>query len=582
MPMIPEKIDRYEVIGELGRGGMATVYRAHDPRFQREVAIKVLPREFLHDPTFKARFEREAHTIAALEHPAIVPVYDFGEQNGQPYLVMRYMPGGSLSDRLKGGALTLRETAMILGRLASSLTRAHEAGVIHRDLKPQNILFDQYDNAFLSDFGSVQVAQSGTALTGDGIIGTPAYMSPEQAKGDQDLDGRSDIYALGAILFEMLTGKQPYDADTPMGVAVKHITEPVPRILEVKADLPPALEMMISRAMAKDPKDRYATPLTLSEAFDAVANPTVESSPVSDDTMAADLKVEPLIVEQETLPDLPPSSSTEPEMIPAGITDPGSPEVDPWYSPPKTEPKKAGGWLGIAWWIWITGAVILGVGACGLVLIGGGTWAVLQGASNPTPSGSNPSPVAETGNAILFEDDFSDTSSGWDQYADEETVTDYAPGGYRIFVNTPESYSWANPYLQLTDVLIEVETRKLGGPDDNDFGVICRYQDVDNFYFFVISSDGFFSINKYVDGNLEIVGRDQYGESAAIRPGTGSNQIRASCKGDTLELVVNGSSLMSVQDADFPSGDVGLIAGTFSEPGADILFQNFKVFRPAP
>ena len=136
---------------------------------------------------------------------------------------------------------------------------------------------------------------------------------------------------------------------------------------------------------------------------------------------------------------------------------------------------------------------------------------------------------------ILFEDNFSDSSSGWDQFADEDTVTDYAQGGYRIFVNTPDSYSWANPYLQLTDVLIEVETRKLGGPDDNDFGVICRYQDIDNFYFFVISSDGFFSINKYVDGNLEIVGRDQYGESGAIRQGAGSNQIQAICNGDTLE-----------------------------------------------
>lgn len=137
--MAPEKIGRYEIKAELDRGGMATVYRAHDPRFRRTVALKVLPREFLHDPQFRARFEREAQTIAALEHPAIVPVYDFGEKDGQPYLVMRYMPGGSLADRLKDGPLSIAATAAILARIGAALDEAHAEGVIHRDLKPGNI-----------------------------------------------------------------------------------------------------------------------------------------------------------------------------------------------------------------------------------------------------------------------------------------------------------------------------------------------------------------------------------------------------------------------------------------------------------
>ncbi len=575
--MVPEKFDRYEILGELGRGGMATVYRAHDPRFQRPVAIKVLPREFLHDPTFKARFEREAHTIASLEHPAIVPVYDFGEQHGQPYLVMRYMPGGSLSDRLKTGALSLRVTATIFSRLASALNRAHEAGVIHRDLKPQNVLFDQYDNAFLSDFGSAQIAESNTALTGDGIIGTPAYMSPEQAKGGVDLDGRSDIYAMGAILFEMLTGQQPYEADTPMGIAVKHITEPVPRILEVKADLPPGLELMITRAMAKNPNDRYRTPLAMAEALEGIANPTIESAPASEDTLAGDPVPQPVIIDQGSasmFPSAPVVSVDQPPQIPVAES------VDPWYTPPEKKPVLSGGMLGVPWWIWIVGAVILVGGACGIVLIGGGTLAFLQGASNPSLADPPETFTVEFENMLLFEDDFSDSTSGWDRYADDDTFTDYSEGGYRIFVNTSESYSWANPYLQLTDVLIEVDARKLGGPNDNDFGVICRYKDIENFYFFVISSDGYYSINKYLNGNLEIVGREQYGESTAIRQGADFNEIQASCIGNNLELVVNGLSLFKAQDLDFPTGDVGLIAGTFEEPGTDILFENFRVYRP--
>ena len=221
--MEPEKIGRYEIKAELGRGGMATVYQAYDPRFEREVAIKVLPREMLHDPQFRTRFEREAKTIAMLEHPSIVPVYDFGEEDGQPYFVMRYMTGGSLSDRLKRGPVPVAEAASLFQRLAPALDEAHIKGIVHRDLKPGNILFDQYGDPYISDFGIAKLAQSQTNVTGSAIVGTPAYMSPEQAQGET-IDGRSDIYGMGVILFEMLSGRQPYQGDTPMSVVVKHIT----------------------------------------------------------------------------------------------------------------------------------------------------------------------------------------------------------------------------------------------------------------------------------------------------------------------------------------------------------------------
>ncbi|MBM3153334.1 MAG: serine/threonine protein kinase, partial [Chloroflexi bacterium] len=265
-----EKIGRYEVRSELGRGGMSTVYCAFDPQMSREVALKVLPRELLHDPQFRARFEREARTIAMLEHPAIVPIYDFGEEDGQPYFTMRYMTGGSLSERLKKGKLTLQEAARIFDRLAPALDEAHEKNIIHRDLKPGNILFDRLGDPYVSDFGIAKIAESPASYTGSSIIGTPAYMSPEQAQGES-LDSRSDIYGMGVILFEMLSGRQPYEADTPMGVAVKHITDPVPRLLDANPDLPPAIEPVIQKALAKRKDDRFSNAAELAVALGAVA-----------------------------------------------------------------------------------------------------------------------------------------------------------------------------------------------------------------------------------------------------------------------------------------------------------------------
>jgi len=268
--MFPTKIGRYEIKAELGRGGMATVYRAYDPSFDRDVAIKVLPREFLHDPQFHDRFQREIRMVAQLEHPAIVPVYDVGEEEGMPFFVMRYMSGGSLTDWIERGRFSLEDTARIVERLAQALSYAHKQGVIHRDLKPDNVLFDNNGDPFISDFGVAKFAEAASNLTGSGIIGTPAYMSPEQAQGDP-VDSRTDIYGLGVIVYQMLSGRQPYNADTPMGVVVKHITEPVPEILRANPDLPESMDTIIKSAMAKDKQKRYTTATDLARALNLAA-----------------------------------------------------------------------------------------------------------------------------------------------------------------------------------------------------------------------------------------------------------------------------------------------------------------------
>jgi len=277
---IPNKFGPYEIKGELGRGGMATVYRAYDPRFEREVAVKVLPREFLHDPQFRVRFEREIKTVAKLEHPAIVPVYDVGEEDGQPYFVMRFMSGGSLSDWIKRGAFSLQDTARIIERLASALAYAHQKGIIHRDLKPGNILFDQNGEPYITDFGIAKFTEAATNVTGSAIIGTPAYMSPEQAQSDK-VDGRSDIYGMGVIIYEMLCGKQPYEADTPMGVVIKHITDPVPDISDTNPKLSQGVGDIIKIAMAKDKNERYPTMTDLANAVNSVANGNGQASTTS-------------------------------------------------------------------------------------------------------------------------------------------------------------------------------------------------------------------------------------------------------------------------------------------------------------
>ena len=259
-----QQIGRYQIKRELGQGGMATVYLAFDSLFERQVAIKVLPRQFTEDPRSLQRFEQEAKTVAALEDAAIVPVYDFGQDEGWPYLVMRYMSGGTLGERIgKGQPLGLEEVSRILNRLAPALDLAHEKGIIHRDLKPDNVLFDGRGQPYLADFGIAQLAEATHTVT---MRGTPAYMSPEQVEGKQKLDWRSDIYALGVMLFEMLTGRQPYEAETTTGQLLMHVTEPVPDVLHANPELPVQTQAVIDRVMAKDREERNQTAVALAEA----------------------------------------------------------------------------------------------------------------------------------------------------------------------------------------------------------------------------------------------------------------------------------------------------------------------------
>lgn len=251
-----QTLDRYEIAELIGTGGMAAVYRARQIRLRRDVAIKVMSPALAANAIFRERFEREAQASANLHHPNILTVYDYGEQDGQLYLVVDYVPGGTLRRWLKG-AVPWQEAAKIVVQVAEALDYAHNQGVIHRDVKPNNILMTRDGRPLLADFGLVKPIQSERRLTASGVmLGTPDYMAPEQAQG-LALDGRADIYALGVMLFEMLTGQHPYTGETPMSVVVKHLTEPMPRPSAINPAVPTALDDIVARATAKMPNERF-------------------------------------------------------------------------------------------------------------------------------------------------------------------------------------------------------------------------------------------------------------------------------------------------------------------------------------
>ena len=247
-------LGQFEIMDEIGRGGMATVYRARQRSINRIVAVKVLPPALLHDPAFYERFTREVDVISHLEHPHILPIYDFGEVEGVPFIAMRYLAGGSMAQVIRRGLPAFEGLIKPLDQMGQALDYAHQQGVIHRDLKPGNILLDERGNAYLSDFGIARVLDS--SLTGSAIIGTPAYMSPEQANA-LPLDSRSDIYSFGIVLFELVTGREPYEAETPVALLLKHLNEPIPPIRQYRPDAPPGVERVIQKATAKNAADRY-------------------------------------------------------------------------------------------------------------------------------------------------------------------------------------------------------------------------------------------------------------------------------------------------------------------------------------
>jgi len=359
-----EHIGRYEIIGELGSGGMATVLLGKDSFMDREVAIKLLPRLFMHDPTFKERFQREAKLLAQLEHSAIVPVYDFGYHEEQPYMVNRYMRGGTLLERVsEQGALPIEESLTIISRICSALSAAHKRGTVHRDIKPANILFDDTGQAFIADFGIAKLAQSTSTLTGNTLVGTPAYMSPEQFSGEFKVDGRSDQYSLAIVLFEMLSGELPFKGDTTAKLMKSHLMDDPPSLRTIRSDLPESVEPVVEKALQKKPEDRFPDIEAFHQALaDAVRGEpwAPEISPIFPQSSEPD-EVHPINVDDGEKLAIQPTPVSE-DIYATNILPPDTPPLPPKPKEIKI-PKPKSKWL-----FWLIGGVIL-VGAIFILFV---------------------------------------------------------------------------------------------------------------------------------------------------------------------------------------------------------------------
>lgn len=258
----------YQVIEQLGQGGMASVYKAYHAALDRYVALKVLHQAFNEDSTFISRFQREAKVVAKLEHPNIVPVYDFAEHEGRPFLVMKFIEGDTLKARMSAGPLTAKEIEQVVETVGSAVGYAHRQGVLHRDIKPSNVLISNENIMYLADFGLARIAQAGeSTLSADSIMGTPQYISPEQAMGKKDLDGKTDVYSFGVMIYEMVVGQVPFNADTPFSIIHDHIYTPLPLPKVVNPNVPDAVQRVLLKALAKNREDRYATVEELITAF---------------------------------------------------------------------------------------------------------------------------------------------------------------------------------------------------------------------------------------------------------------------------------------------------------------------------
>jgi eukaryotic-like serine/threonine-protein kinase len=362
--LIGHDIGRYHIVEQLGQGGMATVYKAYDTRLEREVAIKVIRMGSLPPDAVEhmlKRFDREAKSLARLEHPNIIPIHDYGEYEGSPYLVMRYIPGGTLKNQA-GEAMPYQQACRLLIPVAHALAYAHSQNVIHRDVKPANILITSAGEPMLSDFGVAKILEieEGNTLTGTGVgIGTPEYMAPEQ--WINRVIPQTDIYALGVVFYELITGHKPFTADTPAAVLLKQTIDPLPRPRQFVPDLPEQVEHVIFKAMAKKPEERFASMKEFAAAMEKLATREDQAQP----TAPIKLKV-----------------SAGPEGVKvkpgAGIPLP-EPDITVDRGQP-TRPPAAAKRNGIPAWIYFV------VGGPLLVLVTGGIWlSEKMPAATPTP-----------------------------------------------------------------------------------------------------------------------------------------------------------------------------------------------------
>lgn len=632
-------LGRYRLRRRLGRGGMSEVYLATDELMHRDVALKVVSSTHT---DYIERFQREAEAIGNLHHDHILPAFDYGEQAPWHYLVMPYIEHRTLYELLEQGPLSLEDAGILLQQIASGLQYAHDHGVIHRDIKPSNILLRDDQYAYLADFGLAKPIEGAGKVTQTGVLlGTPEYMAPELA--DSPASKSSDIYALGILLYQMVTGRTPFTGDTALAVYLKQMREqPIPPS-RINPAIPHSVDLVILRALDKDPRRRYESPLALAQAYMRALNnelPSHQQIPTPYETaeIESELPTSPSVTPRVPAPAItPPLEPLTPVMPPqqdklyipaspsypphypesppvgrrlaapvAGIPQPGlsaRPPVRQTPAPPRrrvsADRRKRGPGIGVS----------LLVGLLFFAMLAGGFYVFTHLPSRAnTPNTTGPGTVGASNTSAVSPGATSTAQALATQQAAYATATAitgntpllndslnsntnnrwpndgvgcaFAGGTYHVLVSKPDYLQPCSPTgFMFSDGAIKVDLSLLQG---SDAGIILRANG-DQFYDFEITNQGEFYFRRH-DANAGAVYVPLVPKtfSSAIAPNNAKNTLLIIASGSIFQLFINGVFMKEVQDSTYSSGQIGLVAGTLAPmASADTSFSNLTVYPAA-
>lgn len=575
------KLGRYNLINRIGKGGMAWVFSGFDTNLDRTVAIKVMYPHLSEDPTFKERFEQEAKFVAGFNHPNIVKVYDFNSYTYQNqhvyYMVMPYITGKTLQQILselndENKIMPDWQVQHIITRVADALNYAHERGMVHRDVKPANIIFDENNEPILTDFGIARLIATSN-LTQEGVtVGTPAYMSPEQATGEL-VDARSDIYALGTILYEMLTGQPPFNDDGSISVLLKHVHEKHPTLSTHIDLINPDLEKIIDYALAKEPSARYQSALDLAEDLENV----FQGKPIR------------VHNRQTNASQTQPFESVIPAINTGSDKDRSSTLVIIVTEQLKTISKSP---LRI---------LFIGLAVIGLFAIIG---AIGQITNNTTESNDNSTITVDSMTGPLyFKSDFElneDNLQYWQTNSDNFVERQIIDGQFSITSQMPSRATttlFSEDYTYKTSTIVMNATLDEESSPASGYGIIFRYQDPNNYYVFAVDGQQRYSIwirengewyelrsftredDEWVSTGNEL---DLWTYHEAINPIAESNTLSVDIASNRFIGLVNGVQVTNIREETFEEGAVGIYLASSDTGIAKILVDNYQILLSSP